>query len=195
VFCLSSGTISFVKAESAGAYLHTPLPPSLIRFLHSSWPPTKLPTNHEMKIRPVPTVGSARRSYGKGPQRSGGHDGVRQFFNWCTRSCGGGGASAAAQKNEYYTRGAAPQLLVHQLKIAQHHRDPPDRCGPFPHGRRADRNMGTGLILILQLVGGFVGGHDECKKRISDGGRGGCKYAPALSALRNEIVPDDRQNT
>ena len=79
---------------------------------HPPWPPTKPPTNREMEIRPVPMVGSSSRRYRKGPQQSGGHDGVRRFFNGCMRSCGSGVASAAARK----TRGAAPQLLVFQLK-------------------------------------------------------------------------------
>ena len=43
-------------------------------------PPTKPPTSHEMKIGPVPVVGLARRPYGKGPQRSGGHAGFKRFF-------------------------------------------------------------------------------------------------------------------
>jgi hypothetical protein len=37
VFCPLSGTISFVKAESAGVFLHTPLPPSFRgHLLHNS---------------------------------------------------------------------------------------------------------------------------------------------------------------
>ena len=56
------------------------------------WPPTKPPTNHEMEIRPVSVVGSARRPYGKGPQRSGGHDSVKRFFMGVRRA-----ATAASQ--------------------------------------------------------------------------------------------------
>ena len=56
------------------------------------WPPTKPPTNHEMEIRPVSLVRSVRRPYGKGLQRSGGHDDVRQFF------MGARGAAAAASQ-------------------------------------------------------------------------------------------------
>jgi len=45
-----------------------------------------------MTIIPVPVVGSARRPYGKGPQRSGGHDDVGRFF------MGVPGAAAAASQ-------------------------------------------------------------------------------------------------
>ena len=35
---------------------------------------------------------------------------------------------------------------------------PPDRCGYFPHGRCYNQTMGTGIIFISWLVGGFVRG-------------------------------------
>jgi hypothetical protein len=56
-------------------------------------PPTKPPTNHKMKMIPVPVVGSAQRSYKKGPQQLGGHDNVGQFFM--------GAPGAAARRREY----------------------------------------------------------------------------------------------
>ena len=42
--------------------------------------PTKPPTNHEMKIGPVPVVRLAQRPYKKGTQQSGGHAGCWRFF-------------------------------------------------------------------------------------------------------------------
>ena len=45
-----------------------------------------------MEMIPVPVVGSARRTYGKGPQQSGGRLGVGRFF------MGVRGAAAAASQ-------------------------------------------------------------------------------------------------
>ena len=98
-------------------------------------------------------------------------------FSWVYQEVWRGAASTIlvfSSGRTCYVSAAAPRTPIKNRLTPTR---PPDCCGPFPYVRRADPTMGTGLIFISWLVGGFVGGlqvgvmRDDERKRCRRGGR------------------------